>query len=74
MTGREARRLCDEGRIRQLGESGKVWQLTEDSFAHPNHETGDGRISLEVSSYLQEFMASEMRQRPSWWIEENRLY
>jgi len=66
MTKQEASALARAGRIRQLGDSGKVWQLTEDSLARPSWETGSGRISLEVSGSLQAFMAVEMRQRPAY--------
>lgn len=68
MTSAEMRELSAAGRIRALGESGKVWQLTEDSFTHADRETGDGRISLHIPFKLGAFMATEMRRRPSWCV------
>lgn len=68
MSKQEAAALVLSDRIRPLGSSGKVWQLTEDSFARPNWESGDGRISLEVDGRVQALLASEMRRRPSWCI------
>jgi hypothetical protein len=68
LTNREASALHSEGRIQPLGSSGKVWQLTDDSFAHSSRPTGDGRVSLEIPFPLQSFMESEMRRRPSWCV------
>ncbi|MGH9716414.1 MAG: hypothetical protein ACRD4R_06775 [Candidatus Acidiferrales bacterium] len=68
MSGREATALARQGKIRALGESGKVWQLAEDSFARPSRETGDGRISLEVPFSIQAMLAGEMRRRPAWCV------
>jgi hypothetical protein len=66
MTGRQARALAQAGIIRQLGESGKVWQLTEISITRSDYETGKGRISLEIPFALRSFVTSEIRRRPSW--------
>jgi hypothetical protein len=66
VTGRQARALAQAGTIRQLGDSGKVWQLTEISITHSDYETGKGRVSLEIPFALQSFVTSEMRRRPSW--------
>lgn len=66
MTKQEANVLERAGAIELLGE--KVWQLTDDSFARPSWETGDGRVSLEVEVHVQSLMASEMRRRPSWCV------
>jgi hypothetical protein len=68
MSATEMRELCAAGRIHALGGSGKVWQLTEDSFTHADRETGDGRISLHIPVKLGAFMATEMRRRPSWCV------
>lgn len=70
MTGRQARALAQAGIIRQLGDSGKVWQLAETSLTHSSRETGDGRVSLEIPFKLQSFVTSEMRRRPSWELTE----
>lgn len=68
MSRQEANALANQGRIRALGSSGKVWQLTEDSFARPSRETGEGRISLEVPFSIQAILAGEMRRRPAWCV------
>lgn len=68
ITGRQARALAQAGRIRQLGDSGKVWQLVEASLTRSSRETGDGRISLEIPFALRSFVTSEMRRRPSWCV------
>jgi len=68
LTKREASDLHSEGRIQPLGSSGKIWQLTEDSFAHSSRPTGKGRVSLEIPDTLQSFLESEMRGRPSWCV------
>ena len=66
MSGTEATALAAAGKITRLGETGKVWQLTKDSFTHSDRVASGGRVSLEIPSKLQSFMESEMSRRPSW--------
>jgi len=66
MSSQEARALSSAGRIRELGDSGKIWQLTDESFTHSTRETGKGRVSLEIPFALQSFMQTEMNRRASW--------
>ncbi|MGA3295266.1 MAG: hypothetical protein ABSE45_14960 [Candidatus Acidiferrales bacterium] len=68
MTRQEASALARAGRIRALGDSGKIWQLTDDSLARPSWESGGGRISLEVPVSVQALMAAEMRRPRAWCV------
>jgi hypothetical protein len=68
VTARQARALAQDGRIRQLGDSGRIWQLTEESWARPSYETGDGRVSLEVPLSIRTMLECEIRRRPAWGV------
>jgi hypothetical protein len=64
ITARQARALAQAGIIQQLGESGKVWQRTEDLPVRADYETGKGRVSLEIPRNTRRIIASEMRRKP----------
>lgn len=69
MTRSQAHALEAQGKIKPLGPSGKVWQLTEDLPERASRPTGSGRLSLEISLSLGQFVAAEMRRRPSWVLQ-----
>ncbi len=61
VTSRQARAMAQAGMIRQLGESGRIWQLAELATLPPVFETGDGLLSL--GRKLTDVLRSEITRR-----------
>ena len=65
ITGRQARALAQAGAIRQIGESGHIWQYTsETSETACATETGRGLVARDVASSLRQVLRAALLCRP----------